>query len=58
MQTAKPVRESLSFKQNEKHLLDSRDALCKYYCLNKSDLVKYLIRKESFNLKNMQGTLL
>jgi len=54
----KPIRESLSFKQNEKHLLDSRDALCQHYRLNKSDLVKYLIKKESFNLKNPLGTLL
>lgn len=54
----KPIRESLSFKQNEKHLLDSRDALCQHYRLNKSDLVKYLIKKESFNLKNPQGTFL
>jgi hypothetical protein len=54
----KPIRESLSFKQNEKHLLDSRDALCQHYRLNKSDLVKYLIKKESFSLKNPQGTFL
>ncbi len=58
MHTEKPLRESLSFKQNEKYLLDSRDTLCKYYNLNKSDLVKYLIKKESFNLKNPKGTLL
>lgn len=56
MNNIKPIRESLSFKRNESHLLDSRDALCQHYRLNKSDLVKYLIKKESFNLKNPQGT--
>lgn len=58
MNHIKPLRESLSFKRNEIHLLESRDALCKHYRLNKSDLVKYLIKKESFNLKNPLGTVI
>jgi len=58
MNNIKPIRESLSFKRNESHLLESRDALCKYYRLNKSDLIKYLIKKESFNLKNPLGSII
>jgi hypothetical protein len=47
----KPIRESLSFKQHEVYLLDTRDSLCQHYKLNKSDLVKFLIKKEHQNLK-------
>ncbi len=54
----KPIRESISFKQNEVYIRDSRDLLCKHYKLNKSDLFKYLARKESFNLKNKDQILL
>jgi hypothetical protein len=52
------MRESISFKKNEIHIRDSRDNLCKYYKLNKSDLFKYLIRKESFNIKNKEQAFL
>ena len=48
----KPIRESLSFKQHEIYLLDTRDSLCKHYKLNKSDLVKFLIKKEHQSLKS------
>lgn len=58
MTQIKPIRESLSFKQQEKYIVNSRDELCRHYKLNKSDLVKYLIKKESFNLRNPQGTLI
>jgi hypothetical protein len=47
----RPIRESLSFKQHEVYLLDTRDSLCQHYKLNKSDLVKFLIKKEHQNLK-------
>jgi hypothetical protein len=54
----KPLRETISFKQNEKHIMDSRDNLCKHYRLNKSDLIKYLIRKEEHFLKKPSGDLI
>jgi len=37
--------------------MDSRDRLCAHYKLNKSDLVKYLIKKEEFNLRKPNGLL-
>ena len=58
MNHQKPLRETLSFKKNEVHIMDSRDALCKHYRLNKSDLIKYLIRKEEYALKKPSGALL
>ena len=48
----KAIRESLSFKQHEAYLLSTRDSLCKHYKLNKSDLIKFLIKKEHQNLKS------
>ena len=41
----KPIVSSLSFKRNEHHIIEYRDQLCDHYKLNKSDLVKYLIKK-------------
>lgn len=58
IQHQKPIRESISFKKNEIHIRDSRDDLCKHYKLNKSDLYKYLVRKESFNIKNKEHIFL
>ena len=52
----KPVRESLSFKRSESHIIESRDLLCKHYRLNKSDLIKFLIKKESYILKQPHET--
>jgi hypothetical protein len=37
--------------------MDARDRLCEHYRLNKSDLVKYLIKKEEYALKNPNGML-
>jgi uncharacterized phage-like protein YoqJ len=51
------IRESLSFKQHEAYLLETRDSLCKHYKLNKSDLIKYLIKKEHQNLKSPDAYL-
>lgn len=51
------IRESLSFKQHEVYLLDTRDCLCKHYKLNKSDLIEYLIKKEHQNLKSPDAYL-
>ena len=53
----KPLREQISFKQHEAHILKSRDALCAHYRLNKSDLVKYLIKKEVSILRTPEGLL-
>ena len=47
----KPLREQIAYKQHEAHTMKSRDALCAHYRLNKSDLIKYLIKK-SINLKD------
>jgi hypothetical protein len=37
--------------------MESRDKLCEHYRLNKSDLMKYLIKKEEFNLRKTNGPL-
>jgi len=47
----KPLREQISYKQREAPLLEARDRLCAHYRLNKSDLVKYLIKKEIATLQ-------
>lgn len=47
----KPLRDQVSYKQHEAHIMDVRDRLCAHYKLNKSDLFKYLVRKEDYNLK-------
>ena len=54
----KPLRESWSLKQHEKYLLNDRDQLCDHYRLNKSDLIKYLIKKDIYNLKNLNSHLI
>lgn len=51
----KPLRDQISYKQNERHILEARDRLCEYYKLNKSDLVKYLIRKDDMNIRRPVG---
>jgi len=53
----KPLRDQISFKQHEIYILEMRDRLCTHYRLNKSDLVKYLIKKEEYSLKNPNGIL-
>jgi|GEM_PF-1767073 len=53
----KPLREQISFKQHEAHIMKSRDALCAHYRLNKSDLFKYLIKKEVLTMKTPMGIL-
>jgi hypothetical protein len=53
----KPLRDQISFKQHENYILEMRDRLCAHYRLNKSDLIKYLIKKEEFALKNPNGVL-
>ena len=45
------IREQVSFKQREQHIRDSWDFLCSHYRLNKSDLVKFLIKKEEIYLQ-------
>ena len=56
MQTIRSTKEQISFKQHEAYLQDTRDQLCKHYRLNKSDLIKFLIKKESCILKQPQET--
>jgi len=56
MQTIRPSREQVSFKQHEAYLQDTRDQLCKHYRLNKSDLIKFLIKKESYILNQPKET--
>ena len=53
----KPLREQISYKQHEAHIITSRDALCAHYRLNKSDLIKYLIKKEALTLRTPTGLL-
>jgi len=53
----KPLRQQISYKQHEAHLLKVQENLCAHYKLNKSDLIKYLIKKEEFNLKRPNGML-
>lgn len=53
----KPLRDQVSYKQHEAHIMESRDRLCAHYKLNKSDLVKFLIKKEEFNLRKPNGLL-
>ena len=54
----KPLRESWSVKQHEKYIYNDRDELCDHYRLNKSDLIKFLIKKEKYNLKNLNSHLI
>jgi hypothetical protein len=51
------LRDQVSFKQHELYILDIRDRLCAHYRLNKSDLIKYLIKKEEYTLKNPNGIM-
>jgi len=53
-----PIREQISFKQHENYIRAIRDRLCTHYKLNKSDLVKYLIKKEELGLKRPDGVLM
>ena len=50
-----PIREQISFKQHESYIREIRDRLCTHYKLNKSDLIKYLIKKEELALKRLDG---
>ncbi len=49
------IREQVSFKQREEHIRDSWTYLCDHYQLNKSDLVKFLIKKEECFLKKPEA---
>jgi hypothetical protein len=53
-----PIREQISYKQHENYIREIRDRLCRYHKLNKSDLVKYLIKKEELALKRPDGVLM
>ena len=49
------IREQVSFKQREEHIRDSWSFLCSHYHLNKSDLVKFLIKKEECFLRRPEA---
>jgi len=49
------IREQVSFKQREEHIRDSWNFLCSHYHLNKSDLVKFLIKKEEYFLRKPES---
>jgi hypothetical protein len=51
------IREQVSFKQREDHIRQTWMLLCKHYKLNKSDLVKFLIKKEEYFLRKPEGVL-
>jgi hypothetical protein len=51
----RPLRVQISYKQHEAHIMESRDRLCAHYRLNKSDLMKYLIKKEELALRRPGG---
>ena len=51
------IREQVSFKQREDHIRQTWMFLCKHYKLNKSDLVKFLIKKEGYFLRRPEGVL-
>ena len=51
------IREQVSFKQREDHIRQTWMFLCKHYKLNKSDLVKFLIKKEEYFLRRPEGVL-
>jgi len=52
------LRETISYKQHEKYILEIRDQLCTHYRLNKSDIIKYLIQKEEMMLRAKEGILI
>jgi hypothetical protein len=51
------IREQVSFKQREEYIRDTWNRLCQHYKLNKSDLVKFLIKKEEYTLRKPEGLL-
>ena len=51
------IREQVSFKKREDHIRQTWMFLCKHYKLNKSDLVKFLIKKEEYFLRKPEGVL-
>jgi hypothetical protein len=56
METIRSTKEQIPFKQHEAYLQDARDQLSKRCHLNKSDLIKFLIKKESCILRQPQET--
>ena len=51
------IREQVSFKQREENIRQTWIFLSKHYKLNKSDLVKFLIKKEEYFLRKPEGVL-
>lgn len=53
MNRIKALRDQVSYKQHEDYIREIRDQLCSHYRLNKSDLVKYLIKKEEYTVTSL-----
>ena len=53
MNRIKALRDQVSYKQHEDYIREIRDQLCQHYRLNKSDLVKYLIKKEEHTVTSL-----
>ena len=53
MNRIKALRDQVSYKQHEDYIREIRDQLCSHYRLNKSDLVKYLIKKEEHTVASL-----
>ena len=53
MNRIKALRDQVSYKQHEDYIREIRDQLCSHYRLNKSDLVKYLIKKEEHTVTSL-----
>ena len=55
MNRVKALRDQVSYKLHEDYIRVIRDQLCSHYRLNKSDLVKYLIKKEEQAITNLSA---
>ena len=53
MNRMKALRDQVSYSQHEDCIREIRDQLCSHYRLNKSDLVKYLIKKEEHTFASL-----
>jgi len=49
------IREQVSFKLRESHIRDSWNSLATFYKMNKSDVIKFLIKKEEFFLRRPES---
>ena len=52
------IREQVSFKLREEYIKGIWIKLCEHHKLNKSDLIKFLIKKEEYSLRKPDGLLM